>query len=382
MTLLTNESRRTLLRGAIGLAAGASPALWAQTKKGSKSTTPPLIVAQIVDTSADQIDVSRDFLTGSRAAWREVNLKGGVQGREIQHMALEVDGSSASMQSAMTAIKNTDQCVALCGTTGDRAAVQLVELMQKDKLEIAHVAPWLQSTDLVQDEITFPIFASRQEQIAQALKSLAVMGVPEIGVVYASRREHEQHQRDVEQTGASLNITLKPVKQAGTLASMGQRLPADTPRILLFVGGTPELVQFLEGTNHLARRHYVVALANVNLQTMMQMGATQRTPVMATQVVPMVNSSLSIVKSYRDAMLRLFDEPPTPQSLAGYISAQYTSQILSRIDGSPTRQNALAAFRKRANVDLGGFQVSFQNKRRTSHYVTQSMITPDGRLIG
>ncbi len=381
MTLLINERRRILLRGGIGLATGATTPLWAQNKKGGNPSQ-PLVVAQLVDSSADQLDVSRDFLIGSRAAWRDIHNKGGIKGRQVQHMVLDVDSTPASMQLAFESVRDTAPCVALCGTAGDRAAIRLIAMIQKEKLEIAHVAPWLQSADWALDDVTFPIFASRQDQISQAIKSLAVMGVPEIGVVYASRLEQEQYQRDVEQAGFRLKIILKSVKLTSDLATMGQRLPADTPRILLFVGGTPELVQFLGGADQQARRHYVVALANVNLQTMMQMGATQHTPIMATQVVPMVNSPMSIVKSYRQALLRLFDEPPTPQSLAGYISAQYTAHILGQIEGAPTRQSALAAFRRRASVDLGGFQVAFQDKRRSSSYVTQSMITSDGRLIG
>ncbi|MFZ2218208.1 MAG: ABC transporter substrate-binding protein [Rhodoferax sp.] len=381
MTRLNNESRRTLLRGAIGLAASAAAPIWAQ---GRKAVNAPdaLMVAQIVDNSPDQLDVSRDFLIGSRAAWRDINLKGGIKGRPVQHVTLDVDGTAASMQLAVASIKNAAECIAVSGTAGDRATVQLIGLMQRERLEIAHVAPWLQSSDLPVDDVTFPIFASRQDQIAQALKSLSTMGVPEIGVVYASQREHRQHQRDVENACAALGIKLKSVNLTQDLASVGQKLPADTPHILLFVGGTPELVQFLGGADQQAQRHYVVALANVNLNTMLQMGATKRTPVMATQVVPMVNSPASIVKSYREALVRFFDEPPTPQSLAGYISAQYTAQILNRIDGTLSRQTALAAFRRRANIDLGGFQVSFQDRRRTSNYVTQSMITSDGRLIG
>ena len=381
MTLLTNEGRRRLLCAGIGLAAGTTTPLWAQIKKGGNPSN-TLTVAQLVDGSADQLDVSRDFLIGSRAAWRDINIKGGVKGRQVQHMVLDVDGTPASLKFAFESVRESAQCVALCGTTGDRAATRLIALIQKEKLEIAHVAPWLQSTDWALDDVTFPIFASRQDQISQAIKSLSVMGVPEIGVVYASRLEQEQYQRDVEQAGLRLKIALKSVKLTSDLSVMGQRLPADTPRILLFVGGTPELVQFLGGADQQARRHYVVALANVNLQTMMQMGATQRTPIMATQVVPMVNSTMSIVKSFREALLKQFDEPPTPQSLAGYISAQYTAQILGQIEGAPTRQSTLAAFRRRANVDVGGFQVSFQDKRRGSSYVTQSMITSDGRLIG
>lgn len=381
MTLLNKKSRRALLRGAIGLTASAAAPIWAQSRKAVNAPD-ALMVAQIVDNSPDQLDVSRDFLIGSRAAWRDINFKGGIKGRSVQHVTLDVDGTAASMQLAVASIKSAAECIAVSGTAGDRATVQLIGLMQREKLEIAHVAPWLQSSDLAVDDVTFPIFASRQDQIAQALKSLSTMGVPEIGVVYASQQEQRQHRRDVENACATLGIQLKSVNLSQDLATLGKNLPTNTPHTLLFVGGTPELVQFLSGADQQARRHYVLALANVNLNTMLQMGATKRTPVMATQVVPMVNSPASIVKSYREALVRFFDEPPTPQSLAGYISAQYTAHILNRMDGTPNRQTALAAFRKRANIDLGGFQVNFQDKRRTSNYVTQSMITSDGRLIG
>ena len=122
--------------------------------------------------------------------------------------------------------------------------------------------------------------------------------------------------------------------------------------------------------------------ADVNLQTMMQMGAARNTPVMATQVVPMVNSTLPVVKTYRETLARLFDEPPTPQSLAGYIAARYTSEVLNSVEGIPTRQSTLLAFQQRHTIDVGGFRVSFNAQGRSGSYVTQSMITPDGRLVG
>lgn len=125
-----------------------------------------------------------------------------------------------------------------------------------------------------------------------------------------------------------------------------------------------------------------MALADVNLQTMQQMGAARNTPVIATQPVPMVNASLPVVRAYRETLARLFDEPPTSLSLAGYIAARYTHDVLADIDGVLTRQNVLAAFQRRNNLDVGGFRVQFNPQRRSSTYVTQSMLTVDGRLIG
>lgn len=365
----------------MGLAAcGAMPA-WSQPGKSSGAPR-TLVVAQIVDSTASQLDVSRDFLIGSRAAWKDINAKGGVNGRLIEHLTLDVDGSPSSMRAALDSVKKSHNCVALSGTVGDRAASQLVALLRQDLHDIAHVAPWLQNSDLDGDNRTFPIFASRQDQIAQALKSLSIMSVPEFGAIYASEQEYALYRDDVERASAALKIKLKSYKPTGDLRLLGRSLTPDTPRILLFVGGTPELVQLTQGIDRQAQQRYVVAMADVNLQTMMQMGAARHTPVMATQVVPMVNSPLPVVRAYRETLARLFDEPPTPQSLAGYIAARYTSEVLSTVEGAPTRQSTLLTFQQRHTVDVGGFRVSFNAQRRSGSYVTQSMITSDGRLVG
>ena len=65
--------------------------------------------------------------------------------------------------------------------------------------------------------------------------------------------------------------------RSGDLQRLGQRLTQSTPAVLLFVGGTPELVQFTQGIEKQARQRYVVALADVNLQTMVQMRSEEHT---------------------------------------------------------------------------------------------------------
>jgi len=370
-----------VLRGTIGLAACVTAPVWAQPGKSS-GTARALVVAQIVDITASQLDVSRDFLIGSRAAWQDINAKGGINGHPVHHLPLEVDGSAGSLRAALDSIKKIPNCVALSGTAGDRAASQLVALLRQDQHDIAHVAPWLQNADLDGDNRTFPIFASRQDQIAQALKSLSIMSVPELGAVYASEQEYALYRDEVERASTVLKIKLKSYKPTGNLTRLGKSLTPDTPRILLFVGGTPELAQFTQGFDRQGQQRYVVAMADVNLQTMMQMGAARHTPVMATQVVPMVNSTLAVVRAYRETLARLFDEPPTPQSLAGYIAARYTSDVLNTVEGTLTRQSTLLTFQQRQTVDVGGFHVRFNAQKRSGSYVTQSMITPDGRLVG
>ena len=381
-TALTLKRRHLLLSAAsLGLSTLAPAPAWSQISKPSKPQRNPAVV-QIVDTSIAQRDVSRDFLIGSRAAWQDINARGGIRSRAIEHITIETDGSIASLRSAIGTVRGLPHCVALSGTAGDRAATQLVSLLHQEQLEIAHVAPWLLNSELDGDERTFPIFAPREKQIAHALKSLSVMGVPELGAIYASAQEHEMYRPEVERTAAKLKIRLQSYGPTNNLKGIGQSLTPETPAILLFLGGTPELVQFTQGIAKQARQRYVIALADVNLQTLMQMGAARNTSVMATQVVPMVTSSLPVVRHYRETLSRLFDEAPTPLSLAGFIAARYTHEVLSTIDGAPTRKNVLQAFQQRNSVDIGGFRVSFNAQRRSGAFVTQSMLGADGRVIG
>jgi ABC-type branched-subunit amino acid transport system substrate-binding protein len=376
MAPLLLSRRRLVLAGAAGV---ASP--WVLAQPG-RPAGKPVTVAQIVDTSAAQQDVSKDILIGSRAAWQDLNARGGLRGRPVQHLALEVDGSAAGLRAALASVRDNSGCVVLSGTAGDPAATGVVELLRQEPWPIAHVAPWLLNSSIEVDERTFPIFAARQEQIGHALKSLSTLGVQDVGIVYASGEEMRLHREDLERSAAALKLRLQTFRGDGELVRLGQRLTPGTPAILLFVGGTPELVQFTQGLEKQQRQRYLVALADVNLQTLQQMGGARTTPVIATQPVPLPTASLPIVRSYREALARLFDEPPTALSLAGFIAARYTAEVLAEVDGTLTRERALAAFQRRGAMDLGGFRIAFDPRRRSGAYVTQSMLTQDGRVVG
>lgn len=375
------DRRRWLQRAGMLTAGIAAGPVWAQPGKPAAAGR-GLVVGQLVDFSAAQQDVSKDFLIGSRAAWQDINARGGIRGRQVTHLALETDGTPAGLRAALSEAMNNPACLVLSGSVGDLLASQVAALSRQGGMDIAHAAPWLQNSSLEVDDKTFPIFASRQEQIAHALKNLSVMGVKVLGAVYAGVREHAAYHQEVERIAVSLQLGLQSFQGGGDVRQLGLKLTPGTPAVLLFVGGTPELAQFTQGLEKQSRQRYVIALADVNLQTLMQMGSARGTPVIATQAVPMVNASLPVVRQYRETLARLFDEAPNPLSLAGFIAARYTFEVLNAMEGPMTRPAVLSSFQQRANINVGGFRVAFNPQRRSGTYVTQSMMTPDGRLIG
>lgn len=362
--------RRGLLKATAALAFSSSA--WAQQGK-----RPPTVV-QIADMSPGQVDVSRDFLVGSRAAWSEINARGGLRGRAIAHQSVEIDGSAGQLQAALDAIRNQPHVVALAGTVGDQLATQLLIQLRRELPDMPHIAPWLLNSRADLGDTTFPLFASRQEQISHAIKSLALMNITEIGVVYASPAQQAQYSGDMELSAAALKLRLKSYGPAADLREFGAKLRADAPFILIFLGGTPELYEFTQGLERQALHRYVIAMADVNLHTLRQMGQTRHASVIATQAVPLVNAGIPVVKSYRDALNRLYDEAPTPQSLSGYLSARYAFELLQSVDGPLSRASVLHACQRRGAIDLGGFRFAPGSRG----YVTQGMLSADGRTIG
>lgn len=357
---------------------------FAQTPKNTApATVRPLVVAQIVDTSESQQDVSKDFLIGARAAMAMANASGGVRGRALSHLVIETDGTTASAQRAWASVRDYAQCVALMGTAADPLAMQMCQWVKQDSAGLAHAAPWLQSSLADVVEGTFGMFANRQQQIAHAMRSLSTLGTKDIAAVFASASHQQLYASEVAAIARKEGLAVQSFTPSTDLTQLGRRLDAKTPAVILFLGGTPELAQLTQGLDKQARQRYVVALADVNLQTLRELGAMRSTPIIGTQAVPMVTSSLPLVRNYRQAMAKLFDEPLNSLSLAGYMAARYTIETIATVDAVANRASVLAAFSRHAVLDLGGLNVAAAKGSNGSPvFVTQTMLTSDGRFVG
>lgn len=381
MSLDFKPDRRLAIRCLAGVATAAWVPSWAQNnvKEGAPKA---LTVVQVADVSASQIDVSKDFVVGSRAAWQEINASGGFRGRPVQHRTVEVDGSEASLRQVVDEFKGQSQAIAFVGTVGGQVAERLTDLMRREVPDIPHIAPWLQNANFQVGDNTFPIFAPRQDQITHAVRTLSLVGVKEMGAVYASASEYANYHQEVQRTALALNMRVTAFGPIADLQRLAQTLPPQSPRLLIFLGGTPELLQFAQGITQQADLRYVIAMSDVNLQTLAQVGMSPHAPVIATQVVPLLNAGATVVRSYRAALVRYFDEPPTPQGLAGFIASRFVFETLKSLEGPVTRASLLKSLQKRGSTEFGGFRIDLDGKRRGGTFVTQSMMSRDGRIIG
>lgn len=373
------SGKRSLLR--YGVASMAAASLSGLSDSSCAQEPDALVVAQVVDMSTQQQDVSRDFVAGSRVAWQTLNMRGGIRGRKIRHVVMETDGSSASVKSAWAEIVADTNCIAISGSVGSAVSEQLIALQMSDpRRSVPIVAPWLHNPhERGSRDSVFDIYASQHLQIEFAVRSLAIVGVPRMAAVFSSALDEQRSRNQVERAARSTGISVDYVSATKLMA------PSFTPDlpVLLFLGGTLELHRFIRQLVLPAGRLcYVIALADVNLQVLTQMSKIpSQISVVVTQVVPAVTSGAAVARGYRDALARLFEEEPSPQGLAGYIAAKFTEEAIARSAQPWSRASLLASLRKRDESDLGGFNVQYNKGERTSQYVTQTMIARDGRVL-
>lgn len=339
-------------------------------------------VTQLLDMSPDQQQLSRDYSTGIRLAFAE--LKKANQ-PVPQLSSVETDGSAAGARAALQAIRDDATQVAILGTAGEGLALASLQESAQLKLDIAHVAPWLADPQMDADPRLFALFASREEQIRYVLKTLSVVGIHELGLVYPS----QQH-ADTMQAGMAVIADRLKLKTRSLVIPKGQditqyaaKLPASAPFFLMFMGGSIELALFTQGLVARGMQRYVLCLSDVDTNTFMQLNPGKKVPVIFTDVVPNPHTSkLPVVRAYRAALQRLFDEAPTPVSLAGYLAGRYAAAVLAAAGPGATRARVLAEFQRRRPLELDGWHLAYSPQGRASSFVSQTLLNTSGNFVG
>ena len=381
---LPSTFRRRLLGGTAGAAALTifSTRATALVVLARQPDGPAVQMTQLMDMSPAQQALSRDYATGFRLAFAEWNAKAGSR---LELKSLEIDGSRAALQEAIEKVRDDSSQVALIGTVGEGLALASLQQSEKSGLAIAHVAPWLADSRFDDQTNLFALFASREDQIRYVLKGFATVGVSALGIVYPNAVHEAALQPGTTQILDRLNIKARVLTATPDrdLESFGSRLDAQVPYFLLFMGSAIELSLFTRGLSKRGMQRYVVCLSDVDANTFLQLNPGKGVPIVFTRVVPdPINGKVAVVRAYKSALQRYFDEDPSPTSLAGYLGGRYAASVIASAGPSPGRARVLSEFKRRVATNLDGWRFDFAADKRASNYVSQTLLNSNGSLVG
>jgi hypothetical protein len=340
-------------------------------------------MVQLLDMSAEQQELSRDYSTGVRLAWATESVKGRPLAR-VSLQTINTDGSLDAVREALAGLRNDPGVIGLIGTVGDRLAVQAQAELRQHELKLAQIAPWMADSRFENDRSVACLFASRARQLQQGLSVMRNMGVNEICVIYASSAEQTLYDGQVAEMATAQGLRLSRLTGTagapfGTLAS---RVPA-TSAVILCLATSAELALLTQAMAARGDHRFVLGLGDVDAPSLLQLAPGKGVPVILTQVVPNPNRGRTpVLEAYRTKLNQLFEEAPSTISLAGYIAGLYASALTSDAGSSLSRETLLAQVARRNPQDLGGWRVDFRDDRRGSRFVTHTLLSSNGQLIG
>jgi hypothetical protein len=281
-------------------------------------------------------------------------------------------------------LRNDPGVIGLVGTVGDRLAVMVqAELRQQDS-KLAHIAPWMSDSRHEGDKNVACLFASRARQLQQGLSVMRNMGVNELCVIYASSAEQALYDVQVAEMAQAQGLRLTRLTGASgsPFNAMAARIPA-TSAVVLCLATSAELALLTQGMAARSDHRFVLGLGDVDAPSLQQLSPGKGVPVILTQVVPNPSRGrLPVLETYRAKLSQLFDEAPSTISLAGYLAGLYAATLVNDTGAAPSRESLVAQVARHAPQDLGGWRVEFQNDRRGSRFVTHTLLSNNGQLIG
>ncbi len=376
------------LPAALTLSPAMLPApLRAAPKEAARDAGRPRLL-QLVDAAAMQQELVRDYTTGWRLAWatRGPAAPKGAGGPGPVLVTRPVDlQKPGALNEVVELLRQDPSIIGIAGSVGEGLAVQAIAATAAAKLRIAHIGPWMADARHDALDEVLSLFPSRAMQLRHAVAAVKGMGIDQAVVVYPGQREQQLYAGQIDANAQALGLRVATVSlnDRETWPQLTARVAKLAPSLLLFVGGTAELAVLSQAMAAQRLRCFVLSLSDVDHATLLQMHPGAGVPLILTQVVPNPGSSATpLVMRYRAALKDLFDEPPSPLSLAGFVAGACALEACRRAGPTLDRASLLAEVQRRTPMDIDGFRLDFNAGRRGSSFVTHTLLRADGSLVG
>jgi len=231
--------------------------------------------------------------------------------------------------------------------------------------------------------------ASYPEETERLVEHLATIGLKRIAVVYQNNsfgKEVLQAAETAMQRHHLTKVAAAPVQSdASDAATAAKAIAAAQPEaVLLGLAGKPTIV-FVKAMRAERRGIPLYALSVMGSAAALTALGDDGIGIAMSQVVPMpTNSVMPIVRDFQQAWRTSAGAAMAPSHLAleGYINARVFIEGLKRAGRSLTRKSFLDSVWSMRRLDLGGFELSFQQPgRNASRFVELTMVGRGGKFI-
>lgn len=347
-------TRRHLLQATAAAALGAPALVRAQSE--------PWRIGQTAALTGPLAFPFVEMNKGITAAFKEVNDRGGIDGRPVEFFSMDDGGAPEKAAENTLKLLQKDQVFSLFACGGTTSVMGALKVLGEAKVPL--IAPATGSDALrPYNPLVFHTRASYAQELNKIVRQLGSTGFTKCAVAYfdnpfgkatlaafeAAAREHNNTQ------WKPFLITETPEGIAKGIEEIVQWQPYSLISLAIGASGIP----FYKGLR-LRTKAPAFSISFLGSRPLMTALGEASIGITVAQVVPNpTNPAIPVVRAYQNAIKKMGDIEIGYSSLEGYVNARILIEALRRAGRSATREKLAEAMHSMRPYDLGGFEVRY-----------------------
>ena len=333
-------------------------------------------------------ELGRNMRLGIKAAFAEVNARGGVHGRRLDLESLD-DAYEPEAAIANTAkLAKETGVFALIGAVGTPTSRSAVPVAAANG--VPYVAPFT-GAEFLRDpksRIVVNLRASYYQETEEMVRRLiADLGIDRIAVLYQDdtfgRAGYRGVQRALKRRGLAPVATGVYARNTTAVKTALLDLRSADPGAIVLVGAYRPVAAFIAWARHIGFNPVFMTISFVGSNALLRELGSAGEGIFVTQVVPFPTADRPpVLAAYRRALARYAPPGARPGfvSLEGYLAGRLAIVALQLCGKQPDRTCFLEMLKRQETIDLDGFRLRYgPNDNQGSDAVFLSVIGRDGR---
>ncbi|MFL6660959.1 MAG: ABC transporter substrate-binding protein [Rhizobacter sp.] len=345
-------------------------------------------LGQTIALTGPLADIGMAMHRGSKVAFDAINAQGGVHGRRIELVARD-DGYDVkrALENVNGFLKDPDT-FGLFSCMGTPIIEGMLPLIRNTDVPCFSPLTGANSARPADMRNVLNVRASYPEETDRLVEHLATIGLKRIAVAYQNNSFGREVLQAAETAMQRHKLTLVAAEtvqsDASDAGAAAKKIGGANPEaVLLGLAGKPTIV-FIKAVRAERKGLPLYSLSVLSSGGALKALGDDGIGVAVSQVVPMPNNSVvPLVRDFQTAWkAKQSDIEPSHLALEGFINARVFAEALRRAGRNLTRKAFIDAAWTIKRLDIGGFDLNFQQPGRSaSRFVELTMIGRGGKFI-
>ena len=369
------------------LLAGLAIALCAPLAAAQGVTSDKIVLGQAAVFSGPAAQLGIQMRNGILAYFKEVNEKGGVNGRKLE-LVSEDDKYEASVAPAASKKLIEEQKVfALLGYVGTPTGVVHLPVITQAKVPLVGMFTGAEVLRVPFNRYVFHVRASYYDETEKIVEQVVSTGGRKIAVFYQNDAYGEAGRKGTEiaLTNRQMKIHATGTVERNTVKveEAVKAIHASQPDAVVMISAYTSIAAFVRAMQKAGSAATFYNVSFVGSKALADALGKDGVGVAISQVVPFPwGTGLPVVKEYQQLAKKAGFTDYNFSAMEGFLTAKVMVEGLRRTGKDLTREKFIDAMDKMQDVDIGGFFVGYSPKNHAgSKFVDLTIIARDGKFM-